>query len=142
VNDPFELSRYLVAQEAVYADVLSELRRGRKTGHWMWFVFPQLAGLGISETSIYYSISSIEEARAFLAHPVLGRRLMECTNLVLSIDETSAERIFGKTDAMKFRSSMTLFREAEGGEPAFQRALDRFFDGVPDARTVRMLQGA
>ena len=141
VNDLFDLSRFLVPQEAVFADVLSELKQGRKTGHWIWYVFPQIKGLGRSETSQYYSISSIAEAAAYLAHPVLGRRLLKCTQLVLEVEGKTAEQIFGTLDAMKFRSSMTLFSAVKNGNEVFQSAIDKYFDGVADDMTIELLSG-
>ena len=142
MNDPFELSRFLVAQEDTYDDVLRELRQGKKTSHWMWFVFPQVTGLGDSEMSNYYSIASFDEAEAYLAHRVLGQRLIECASLVMDIEGESAEQVFGSVDAMKFRSSMTLFGKIKSGHKVFQRVLDRYFDGVPDSNTLRILAGA
>ena len=123
------LDRFVTAQEGVYAGVLDELRRGRKTGHWIWFIFPQIAGLGRSDVSRYYSIASLDEARAYLAHPVLGARLIECTTIVAGLPETTATEVFGDLDAMKVRSCMTLFHRVAPDEPAFQAVLDRFYDG-------------
>ncbi len=134
-----DLDRFLVAQRALYDSVLDELRRGHKTGHWMWFVFPQLVGLGRSETSRFYAISSLDEARDYLAHPVLGARLRECAALVLSNDAGSAGEILGSIDAMKLRSSMTLFHRAAPDDPVFSRVLDRYYDGVPDEATDALL---
>ena len=130
-----DLDRFLTAQQGVYAGVLDELRHGRKTGHWIWFMFPQVAGLGRSDVSRYYSIADLDEARAYLDHVVLGARLRECTAIVLSTAERSAVDIFGSLDAMKFRSSMTLFHRASPDEPLFSDVLLRFFDGVADAAT-------
>jgi len=132
---PHDLERFVVAQDRVYADVVEELRRGQKTGHWMWFVFPQIAGLGFSPMSQRYAISSLEEARAYLAHPTLGVRLRECARLLLETKGRSAEDIFGSVDAMKLRSSMTLFGRAVPQEPLFGQVLDRFFGGAPDEAT-------
>jgi len=117
----FDLDRFVTAQEGVYAGVLDELRRGRKTGHWIWFIFPQIAGLGRSDVSRFYSIASLDEARAYLAHPVLGVRLIECTTIVAGLQETTATEVFGDLDAMKVRSSMTLFHRVAPDEPAFVR---------------------
>ena len=136
---PYDLDRFLVAQEHVYAGVLDELRRGRKTGHWIWFIFPQIAGLGHSSMSQRYAIDSLDEARAYLDQPVLGARLRECAGLVLATEGRTAEEIFGPTDAMKVRSSMTLFHRAAPDEPEFAQALDRFYDGVADAATDERL---
>jgi uncharacterized protein (DUF1810 family) len=136
------LDRFVQAQEGLYESVLRELRAGRKAGHWMWFVFPQLAGLGRSETSRFYAIVSLEEARAYLAHPILGARLRECATAVLRVDGRSAEQIFGEIDAVKLRSSMTLFQRAAPDEALFGAVLERFFDGRTDPATDRLLQPA
>jgi uncharacterized protein (DUF1810 family) len=130
-----DLERFLAAQQDVYDDVLDELRSGRKMSHWMWFIFPQIAGLGSSPTSRFYAIGSLDEARAFLAHPVLGARLRECAGLVLATTGRRAEDIFGSTDARKLRSSMTLFHRAAPDEPLFARVLDRYYDGRLDEAT-------
>lgn len=136
-DDPFDLERFVRAQDDVYAGVLDELRVGRKAGHWIWFIFPQLLGLGRSPTSHFYAITSLEEARAYLAHPVLGPRLLACVGAVLAARESvSAEDIFGELDARKVQSSMTLFRRASPDEPRFDAMLHRFYDGVPDAATM------
>ena len=135
-----ELDRFLDAQRSVYDHVLDELRQGRKRSHWMWFVFPQIAGLGSSEMSQRYAISSLAEARAYLAHPVLGERLRECTRLVAATEGRTAEQIFGEVDAMKLRSSMTLFHRAAPDETVFGRVLARFFDGVADEATDASLR--
>jgi uncharacterized protein (DUF1810 family) len=136
---PLDPERFLAAQRGTYDDALTELRGGRKTGHWIWFVFPQVAGLGRSTTSAHYAIGSLEEARAYLAHPVLGARLRECAGAVLSVPRRSAEQILGELDAMKLRSSMTLFARADPTEPVFAAVLERFFGGVPDPRTDELL---
>jgi uncharacterized protein (DUF1810 family) len=136
---PADLERFVAAQAPVYDSVLEELRRGRKTGHWMWFVFPQLAGLGRSETSRYFAIASLDEARAYLDHPVLGPRLRECAALLLAGPERSAEAVFGPIDALKLRSSMTLFRRAAPDDPLFRAVLDAFYGGIPDEATDRLL---
>lgn len=137
--DAYNLSRFLDAQQRVYIGVLEELKAGRKKTHWMWFIFPQMDGLGRSPTAQRFSIRSIEEAKAYLAHPVLGSRLAECTSLVLAINGKSAREIFGDPDWMKFRSSMTLFANAEGGESVFSRALEQYFSGDADEATLRLL---
>jgi uncharacterized protein (DUF1810 family) len=139
VEDPYQLERFVTAQRGSYDDAIAELRRGRKTGHWIWYVFPQIAGLGRSPTSQRYAIGSLDEARAYLQHPVLGPRLIEAASAVLGNTESTAEQIFGELDAMKLRSSMTLFQRAEPDEPVFGRVLDRFFEGIPDAETMRRL---
>ena len=128
-----------MAQDAVYSDVVAELAEGRKSGHWIWFIFPQLAGLGHSPVSQRYSLSSIQEARAYNAHPVLGPRLVECTKLVLAAKDRSVEQIFGALDALKFRSCMTLFSVADPENEIFQRAVDRCFEGEPDTLTLKAL---
>jgi len=135
--DPYGLERFVAAQNAggTYEHALAELRRGLKTSHWMWFVFPQIAGLGQSPTSRRYAISSLDEARAYLEHPVLGPRMLECAGAVSATQGRSAAQIFGAVDARKLRSSMTLFLRASPAEPVFQRVLDRYFDGVADAAT-------
>jgi uncharacterized protein (DUF1810 family) len=136
---PYDLGRFIVEQERTYADALGELRRGRKTGHWIWFIFPQIAGLGHSAMSQHFAISSLDEARQFLAHPVLGARLRECAAVIFAIEGRSAEEIFGPTDAMKVRSSMTLFHRAAPDEPVFTHVLDRFYDGAADELTDALL---
>ncbi len=138
-DDPYNLERFVTAHSGVYPQALAELRRGLKTGHWMWFIFPQVAGLGFSDMSQRYAISSIEEARAYLAHPVLGPRLIECAVVVAETSGRSAEQIFGDIDAIKLRSSMTLFHRAAPQEPVLTQVLERFFDGRPDAATDRLL---
>ena len=134
-----DLERFLTAQQPVYAQVLSELRGGRKTSHWMWFIFPQITGLGQSPMSMRFAIQSIEEARAYLAHPLLGPRLRECAGLVLAIGERTAEEVFGPIDAKKLRSCMTLFHRAEPAEPLFRRVLDAWFSGMSDDKTDMLL---
>jgi uncharacterized protein (DUF1810 family) len=139
--DPHELERFVLAQQHSWADARAELARGRKASHWMWWIFPQIAGLGRSETAMRYAIGSLDEARSFLAHPVLGPRLVKATNIAAAASGT-AEQIFGSIDAVKLRSSLTLFAEAAEGaakEP-FRQALRRFFGGQPDAETLRRLQ--
>ncbi|SFU86563.1 DUF1810 domain-containing protein [Pseudoduganella namucuonensis] len=135
----FELERFLEAQAPVYSAVLRELSTGRKRSHWMWFIFPQLAGLGHSAMAQRYAISGLAEARAYLAHPVLGPRLRECSELVAAVPDASAHDIFGSPDDLKFRSCMTLFARAAPGDAIFQRCLDSFFSGHPDPATLAML---
>jgi uncharacterized protein (DUF1810 family) len=130
--DPYEFQRFVDAQAPVYERVRRELSAGRKESHWMWFVFPQIAGLGQSPTSVRYAIGSLEEATAYLAHPVLGARLEECARLALAVEGKSAREIFGPVDAMKFRSSMTLFARAAPPGSVFTQCLDRYFGGNPD----------
>jgi uncharacterized protein (DUF1810 family) len=138
MTDPFHLQRFIDAQDRELESVRSELRQGCKRGHWMWFVFPQLRGLGSSSTANYFGISSSAEAVAFLDHPVLGQRLMECTLLVNSIENRPIEAIFGGIDAMKFRSSMTLFNQV-GQDRVFGDALEKYFDGKADRLTLDLL---
>lgn len=138
-NDPFDLSRFVDAQAACYPQVLDELRRGEKQTHWMWFVFPQALGLGRSPTAEFYAIRSREEAAAYLAHQVLGPRLLECTELVLAHVGTPARRIFGTPDDLKFRSSMTLFAAIAAPDTAFSSALDAFYAGERDSKTLAAL---
>ncbi len=135
----YDLERFVAEQERVYAGVLEELGRGRKTGHWIWFIFPQVAGLGSSGMSRHFAISSLGEARAYLDHPVLGVRLRECVAAVLAIEGRTSEEIFGSLDAMKVRSSMTLFHRAASDDKVFGEMLTRFYGGVPDARTDELL---
>ena len=133
------MNRFIEAQAPIYAEALADLRRGAKRGHLMWFVFPQLAGLGLSETSRYYGINGLAEAQAYAAHPVLGERLCECALAVLTHGDKSAEDIFGGIDAVKLRSSMTLFNIAEPNAAEYRQVLDQFFEGTPDEATLRML---
>ena len=135
------LERFVAAQEGVYPQALAELRRGRKQSHWMWFVFPQVAGLGRSETARFYGIVSAAEARAYLAHPVLGPRLCEAAEALLAHKGRGAEAIFGVVDAMKLRSSMTLFAAVAGDPAPFASVLDAFFSGERDAATLGLLDG-
>lgn len=138
MTDPFDLERFLRAQDPVFRDVLGELARGRKQTHWMWFVFPQVAGLGFSAMSQRYAIGSRAEAEAYLAHPVLGPRLIECTRLVLAVDGRTINAILGAPDDSKFRSSMTLFG-AVSNEPVFDEALAKYFAGERDGATLEIL---
>jgi len=140
MNDTFDLNRFIDAQRAVYPDVLEELRSGRKRSHWMWFIFPQLAGLGHSETSRFYAISGAAEATAYLNNPLLGARLLECTRTVLERSGQSARAMFGPPDDMKLRSCMTLFASVAPEQVCFQQVLDRFFDGETDAKTIALLE--
>jgi uncharacterized protein (DUF1810 family) len=137
LDDPFDLERFVAAQnrDGIYEDALDELRRGRKATHWMWFVFPQIAGLGRSAMSNEFAISSREEAAAYLQHPVLGPRLIECAGALSTVHGRTAEQIFGGIDAQKLHSSMTLFMRAMPEETLFQQVLDEYFDGLPDPAT-------
>ena len=134
-----DLDRFVQAQGPTYAEALAELRRGAKRGHWMWFIFPQLAGLGRSETSRFYGIHGLAEAQAYARHEVLGERLRECALALLPHADKTAEDIFGGIDAMKLRSSMTLFDVATETAGPFRQVLDQFFDGVADEATLQML---
>lgn len=138
-RDPFDLQRFVTAQEDVYAQALAELRGGRKRSHWMWFVFPQIRGLGHSPMAMRYAIGSLEEATAYLRHPVLGARLRECTRAVQAVDGRSATEIFGQPDDVKFRSSMTLFAAAGDDAAPFAAALQKYFAGHPDPATLAKL---
>ena len=139
--DQYDLQRFLSAQDAggTYDGAITELRQGRKTSHWMWFVFPQIAGLGQSPTSRMYAIRSLAEARAYLAHPVLGPRLPQCAALVCGVQDRSAEQIFGGIDAQKLRSSMTLFLHADPTALVFRQVLDKYFGGIGDPATEQRI---
>ena len=134
-----DLSRFLKAQEQDYERALREIRSGRKRSHWMWYIFPQIQGLGFSPTAQYYAIRDLQEARDYLAHPVLGARLKEISAALLDLDGLSASEIFGYPDDLKLRSSMTLFRMADLNEPVFLEVLEKYYDGKPDARTVELV---
>jgi uncharacterized protein (DUF1810 family) len=138
MTDPFDLQRFVDAQRGVYPQVRAELAAGCKRSHWMWFVFPQFKELGRSATAQHYGIASLAEAQAYWAHPLLGPRLRECTDLVLAVDGRSAHEIFGPPDDLKFRSCMTLFAQATG-EGLFTRALEKYFRGEADPRTIELL---
>ena len=142
VDDHSALDRFVTAQDAggTYARVVAELRAGRKSTHWMWFVFPQIAGLGHSSTARRFALASLVEARAYLRHPVLGPRLLECTGIVAEARGRTADDIFGAVDAMKLRSSMTLFMRAAPDQPLFPAVLELYFDGIPDVATDRLLR--
>lgn len=139
MSDTYDLGRFVAAQEGVYGRALAELQAGDKRSHWMWFIFPQIAGLGASPMAQRYAIGSLAEAQAYAAHPVLGGRLRACTAAVNAVAGLSAHAIFGSPDDLKFRSSMTLFARAVPGEPLFAEALARYFDGAPDQRTLAKL---
>lgn len=140
-DDPYDLKRFVEAQDsgATYQRALDELRRGQKTSHWMWFIFPQVAGLGHSPTSRHFAISSPAEATAYLGHPVLGPRLLESSGIVAALEHKTATEIFGTIDAQKLRSSMTLFMRTGPDYPVFQNVLDLYFEGRPDAATDRLI---
>jgi uncharacterized protein (DUF1810 family) len=139
-DDPFDLNRFVSAQRDVYVQALAELRDGRKRSHWMWFVFPQLEGLGYSATSQYYSIKSRDEARHYLDHPVLGARLVEAAEAVLAVEGRSASQIFGFPDDLKLNSSMTLFANVAGPQSVFVRVLEKYYGGQRDSKTLSLLQ--
>ena len=139
MSDAFHLDRFVAAQEPVYAEVVAELRAGRKTSHWMWFVFPQLVGLGRSAMAQRYAVSSLDEARAYFQHPHLGARLLECAALVNAVEQRTAEQIFGPIDAQKLQSCLTLFELASDGNAAIVAALDKYYGSRRDATTLRLL---
>jgi uncharacterized protein (DUF1810 family) len=139
MEDPYRLERFVSAQDPIYADVVSELRSGQKAGHWMWFIFPQAAGLGRTPASMKFAISSLPEAQAYLRDPILGSRLTECARILTGIKGKSAAEIFGSLDAMKLRSSMTLFMIAAPDEAVFTEVLEKYFNGSPDQKTIGLL---
>jgi uncharacterized protein (DUF1810 family) len=134
-----QLRRFVDAQQSTYNAALSEVLRGRKSGHWMWFIFPQIGGLGYSDTAKFYAIKDKEEAEAYLAHPVLGKRLHEISSALLKLDDDDATSIFGSPDDVKLRSSMTLFSSLENPDPIFQSVLNKFFNGKKDQKTLQLL---
>jgi uncharacterized protein (DUF1810 family) len=138
-GDPFDLGRFVAAQAGSYDQALGEIRAGRKRSHWMWYVLPQCAGLGVSATSRRYAIRTVAEARAYLAHAVLGPRLTECVDALLGIEGRSAAAIFGSPDDMKLRSCATLFAAVTAPDSVFARLLDKYFDGERDEQTIRLL---
>ena len=140
-EDPFNLSRFLTAQERTYDRALSELKRGEKESHWMWFIFPQIDGLGHSETAKKYAIKSRQEAEAYLQHPVLGQRLVQCSEALLKIQGRTASEIMGYPDDLKLNSSMTLFASISKAGSVFHQAIDRYFQGQTDRRTLDLLAG-
>jgi uncharacterized protein (DUF1810 family) len=139
MKDPYDLNRFLTAQNPDYVDVCNELRSGQKLGHWMWYIFPQIKGLGGSDMSLRFAITSRKEAEAYLAHPVLGSRLRECTQLVMNCGQHSIDKIFDWPDNLKFRSCMTLFAKVDKGDGLFVQALKRFFSGEFDSLTLKKL---
>ena len=139
MSEEYDLDRFLEAQEDAYDAALDELKAGRKRSHWIWFVFPQMAGLGHSPTAQHYGIRSLEEAQAYLAHPILGARLHECLKALQLVETNDAREVFGDLDAMKFRSSLTLFAEADPGDAIIEAALDRWFGGTKDEKTLQLL---
>lgn len=140
MNADYDLKRFLDAQQSVYPRALAEIKNGHKQSHWMWYIFPQLLGLGYSETARFYAIHNLEEARAYLEHPVLGSRLIEISNALLGIVGKTASQILGSPDDLKLRSSMTLFRLVNNTDPVFQAVLDQYFTGQVDQRTIELVQ--
>src|ERR1700690_2214249 len=139
-NDPFDLNRYTSSQKSIYSSVLAELRSGQKRTHWMWYIFPQIDGLGHSTTSIFYAIKSLEEARQYLNRPVLGARLFECAEAVLAIEGRSISQIFGYPDDLKLKSSMTLFAYITDPLSVFVRILEKYFNGERDVKTLDLIE--
>ena len=137
----YDLERFIRAQETDYRTALTEIRNGRKRSHWMWYIFPQIAGLWFSSTSKYYALKDLGEAKAYLDDETLGKRLMEISGALLNLEISDAAKIFGTPDDMKLRSSMTLFSRVKGADPVFQKVLDKFFGGLSDEKTVRLLRG-
>jgi uncharacterized protein (DUF1810 family) len=140
MNDPYDLARFVGAQQGIYEQALGEIRRGQKRSHWMWYVFPQFAGLGSSPTSVRYAIRSCGEAEAYLAHRILGQRLVECAEAVLEIQGRSAREIFGSPDDMKLQSSATLFASVSPEGSVFERVISKYFGGQPDERTLELMR--
>ena len=139
IKDVHNLQRFLDAQSNIYSQVITELQQGSKRTHWIWFIFPQMAGLGFSQTASYYGIKSIDEARSYLKQPILGERLRECVRLVLNVKGKTARQIFGSPDDLKFCSSMTLFQQASPDNSLFAKALDQYYQGKADTRTLQLL---
>lgn len=139
MSDPYNLERFVKAQNGVFERVCAELREGRKRSHWMWFIFPQIKGLGHSITAQEFALSSLQEAEAYLNHPILGPRLKQCTQLVNQIEGRTVDEIFGYPDNLKFRSSMTLFAQLANDNQLFREALEKYFDGEPDPLTLKRL---
>ncbi len=140
MNDKTNLKRFIDAQETSYQTALSEIKNGRKRSHWMWYIFPQIQGLGFSETSRYYAIKDLNEAEEFLQHPLLGKRLVEISNELLKLPSGNATSIFGNPDDLKLRSCMTLFAAVPNADPVFQSVLDKFFNGKGDAKTLQLIE--
>jgi uncharacterized protein (DUF1810 family) len=138
-GDPFNLQRFVDAQSGIYSRALRELKNGQKRSHWMWFIFPQVSGLGFSEDSRFYAIRSLDEARAYLEHTVLGPRLVECSAAVLALEGKTPLDIFGSIDVLKFRSSLTLFAQVSASSSIFKEALEKYYAGEPDIRTLEIL---
>ena len=141
-QDPFNLERFVEAQSKHYSYALAELRAGKKQTHWIWYVLPQLRGLGLSSRAVFYGIGSAQEAEAYLRHPVLGPRLRECVAAMIALDGVDAVQVLGQTDAVKFRSCLTLFRWVDPTDAIFGEALDKFFSGKPDDASLALLSGS
>lgn len=135
----YNLDRFLEAQETTYAEALSEIKKGKKQSHWMWFIFPQVAGLGFTDYNVFYAIKNSEEATQYLQHPVLGKRLIEISTALLKINEKTANEIFGKPDDRKLKSCMTLFAQIPNTDPIFQKVLDKYYQGTKDEKTLQLL---
>lgn len=138
-DDPFDLNRFLQAQKADYETALQEIRAGQKRSHWIWYIFPQFEGLGFSSTSQHYAIKSAEEAKAYLVHPNLGARLLECAEAVLAVENRTATEIFGSTDAQKLKSCATLFAQVSPSDPVFERLIEKYSQGQRDQKTLELL---
>ena len=134
-----DLNKFLTAQERDYAGALAEITRGRKQGHWIWYVFPQITGLGMSSTSVHYAIDDLEQANRYFQHPVLGKRLIEISKAILAVEGKTVNQIMGTPDDLKLRSSMTLFSMVKNADPVFQEVLNKYFDGKPDRKTIEIL---
>jgi uncharacterized protein (DUF1810 family) len=139
IENNYNLSRFLEAQNQTYLNALSEIRKGQKVTHWMWFIFPQLQGLGKSTTAQYYAITDLSEASAYLQHPVLGKHLIQISSALLEIENKTVLEIFGSPDHLKLRSSMTLFSKVQGADHVFQKVLDKYFEGLPDTNTINQI---
>lgn len=139
-EDPFDLERFISAQEGIYSQVLAEIKRGQKRSHWMWYIFPQIEGLGFSPISKHYAVKSLAEARQYLEHPVLGSRLLECAQALLEVKGRSADEIFGYPDELKLRSCMTLFAQVASPRSEFEQVLDLYYAGQPDQQTLLILK--
>lgn len=135
-----DLSKFLTAQESVYASALAEITSGRKQGHWMWYIFPQISGLGSSSTSIYYAIDSLQQAAEYLHHPVLGKRLIEICEAILAVEGKTAYQILSSPDDLKLKSSMTLFSSVRHADPVFQKVLDKYYNGIADQKTLEIIR--
>ncbi len=140
MNNSHTLHRFLDAQQNTYQQALSEIKNGRKRSHWMWFIFPQIAGLGFSETSKLYAIKNLQEAQLYMDHDMLGSRLIEISNALLDIESNTANQIFGSPDDLKLKSSMTLFSELDNSNPVFNAVLEKYFNGTKDAKTLQLIQ--